>query len=76
MLVLTDTHREALSTLPVPGLRKMQKGITLLLGEAGMGKTMLQHALTLRRGRRLFVCLDHPTLNRRELLSFLAGSWS
>ncbi len=78
VLVLTDTHREALSTLQY-GLQ-VQKGITLLLGEAGMGKTMLlQHALTLRPPTGapppLFVCLNNPTLNRRELLSFLAGSW-
>jgi general secretion pathway protein A len=75
VLVLTDTHREALSTLQY-GLR-LYKGITLLVGEPGMGKSMLlRHALMVpppaNEPEPLFVCLNNPTLDRRELLAFLA----
>ena len=39
-LLLTPTHREALSNLRVRH-RPARKGITLLIGEAGTGKTTL-----------------------------------
>jgi general secretion pathway protein A len=79
VLVLTDTHREALSTLQY-GLR-LHKGITLLVGEPGMGKSMLlRHALMVpppaNEPPPLFICLNNPTLNRRELLAFLAEELS
>lgn len=71
-LHLTPQHREALDML-FRGLTR-PKGPTLLLGEAGTGKTMLLRA-TLSRietppGR--YALLSNPTLSRSEFYEFLA----
>lgn len=68
-------HREALSNLQygVSG----QKGITVLLGEAGTGKTTLVHlAIQLQRehnGQAIYV--NNPTLTRAEFYEQLAQSF-
>lgn len=68
-------HREALSNLQygVTG----QKGITVLLGEAGTGKTTLVHlAIQLQRehnGQAVYV--NNPTLTRAEFYEQLAQSF-
>lgn len=65
-------HREALSNLQygVSG----QKGITVLLGEAGTGKTTLVHLamrlLRERNGQAVYV--NNPTLTRAEFYEHLA----
>ena len=53
-LLMTSSHREALSTIQY-GLSG-RKGITLLLGPAGTGKTTLVHA-----------ALEHPRDNVKVL---------
>jgi general secretion pathway protein A len=71
-LYLTPGHREALSNLEY-GVSSA-KGITLLLGEAGTGKTtLLQAALgspLCRSVKPVFLC--NPTLTRNEFVSTLA----
>ena len=71
-LFMTPGHREALSTIQY-GITG-RKGVTLLLGEAGTGKTTLVHAaLELQagdNGRAVF--LTNPTLTREEFFEFLA----
>lgn len=78
-LVLTPSHEEALSNLQY-GITA-RKGITLLLGEAGMGKTtLLRKALTLRvrpgdADQEGWVYLNNPTLTRQEFLEVLADGF-
>lgn len=75
-LVLTPSHEEALSNLQY-GITA-RKGITLLLGEAGTGKTtLLRKALSMKTrsgdasgGGWLY--LNNPTLTREEFLDVLA----
>ena len=71
-LFLTAKHREALSHLQygVAG----RKGITVLIGEAGTGKTTLVHAaLESKRGHNTFVVhMSNPVLTRGEFIEFLA----
>ncbi len=75
-LLLTETHREALSNLEY-GI-DTRKGLTLLIGEAGTGKTtVLRRALACagasldtRRGGCVY--LNNPTLTRDEFLEALA----
>jgi general secretion pathway protein A len=74
-LLLTPTHKEALSNVEYGVTAR--RGITLLLGEAGTGKTtVLRKALAVRvesRGPRLFsMYLNNPTLTRAEFVEFLA----
>jgi type II secretory pathway predicted ATPase ExeA len=75
-LVMTPKHREALSTLEY-GVSKAN-GITLLIGEAGTGKTtLLRKALTTSADRRddnrsCLLCLNNPALTREEFLDTLA----
>jgi len=71
-LYLTPRHREALSNLKY-GLAS-QKSLTLLLGEAGTGKTTLvRAALQAMQGQNLrYVYLNNPTLTRAEFYEFLA----
>jgi general secretion pathway protein A len=74
-LLLTPSHREALSNLEY-GVSSAQ-GITLLIGEAGTGKTMvLRKALSAAPEQEpkttVWLYLNNPTLNHREFLEFLA----
>src|SRR5579859_4775705 len=71
-LFLTPQHREALSNLEY-GLTAA-KPITLLVGEAGTGKTtLLQAVLESERGSRIrCVYLSNPVLTRPEFVDLLA----
>jgi type II secretory pathway predicted ATPase ExeA len=74
-LVLTDIHREALSNLEY-GISS-QKGITLLIGEAGSGKTTLIRAAIARQPKRVHcVHLNNPALTRNEFVEMLAARFS
>jgi general secretion pathway protein A len=75
-LHLTAQHQEALSTL-IYGITTA-RGITLLLGEAGTGKTTLIRAAleaTARTSDVNCVCLVNPTLSRSEFVHFLADEF-
>jgi general secretion pathway protein A len=71
-LYLTARHSEALANLQY-GI-SARKGVTLLVGEAGTGKTTLVRAAleskACRSARALY--LNNPTLTRGEFLEFLA----
>lgn len=70
-MVLTDAHREALSNLEY-GIAS-RKGMTLLLGEAGTGKTtVLRAALDRQPARVHCVYLQNPALTRQEFIEMLA----
>jgi general secretion pathway protein A len=70
-LVLTEIHREALSNLEY-GIAS-RKGITLLVGEAGAGKTTLIRAAIARQPDRVHcVHLNNPALTRSEFVEMLA----
>lgn len=71
-LFLTVKHREALSTL-IYGL-SARKGLTVITGEAGTGKTTLLGAALLQwhAAGHLVVALRNPTMNRHEFQEFLA----
>ena len=71
-LFLSTKHREALSHLQY-GISG-GKGITLLIGDAGTGKTTLVHAaLEQQRGQKAgSVYLSNPMLTRSEFFEFLA----
>jgi general secretion pathway protein A len=71
-LFLTPRHREALSTLRY-GL-SAPRGLTLLLGDAGTGKTTLLHAALAddRRAEHRHVLISNPTLNRAEFYQYIA----
>jgi general secretion pathway protein A len=70
-LVLTDAHREALSNLEY-GVAS-RRGITLLLGEAGTGKTtIIRTALERQPDRVHSVHLHNPSLRRDEFVEMLA----
>ena len=75
-LVLTVRHREALSNLHY-GIGS-RKGITLVVGEAGTGKTTLvRAALESQRSREaLCVYVNNPTLSRNEFIEFLADGFA
>jgi general secretion pathway protein A len=75
-LYLTPRHREALSNLEY-GLFAA-KSITVLIGEAGTGKTtLLRAALESERCARVrCVYLNNPTLTRDEFLRMLAARFS
>ncbi len=74
-LYLTARHREALSNLRygVEG----RKGVTLLIGEAGTGKTtLLRAALEEQQDRPIqTVTVSNPALTRSEFFEFLASSF-
>ncbi len=78
-LVLTPSHEEALSNLEY-GITA-RKGITLLLGEAGTGKTtLLRKALTLKvrpgdTSSEGWVYLNNPTLSRHEFFEVLTAGF-
>lgn len=70
-LVLTDSHREALRNLEY-GIAS-RKGITLLIGEAGAGKTtIIRSAMESQPQRVHCVHLNNPTLTRDEFIEMLA----
>jgi general secretion pathway protein A len=74
-LFLTARQREALSNLQY-GLTSA-RGLTVLIGEAGTGKTtLLQAAITeLRDTTVKYVLMSNPTLTRSEFYEFLARSF-
>jgi general secretion pathway protein A len=75
-LVLTKQHREALSTLRY-GM-SARKGVTVLLGDAGTGKsTLVRTALDSERRRQpgQYVYLSNPALTRNELVEFIARAF-
>jgi len=71
-LFLTPSHREALSNLKY-GI-SARTGVTVLIGEAGTGKTTLIRAtLESPEGEKTHaIYLNNPTLTRTEFLEFLA----
>jgi type II secretory pathway predicted ATPase ExeA len=71
-LYLTPRQREAFSNLRY-GL-SVPKGLTLLLGEAGTGKTTLVQSILyeIDRGRIECVLVSNPTLTRPEFYEYLA----
>jgi type II secretory pathway predicted ATPase ExeA len=70
-LVLTESHREALSNLQY-GIAS-RKGITLLVGEAGSGKTtVIRTAIALQPTKVHCVHLHNPMLSRDEFVMILA----
>jgi general secretion pathway protein A len=69
-LFLSTNHREALSHLQY-GISG-RKGITLLIGDAGTGKTTLVHAALAQQGEKAAsVYLSNPMLTRSEFFEFL-----
>jgi general secretion pathway protein A len=74
-LLLTRKHREAISNLQY-GLES-GRGLTLLVGEAGTGKTTVVRAVLEKfegDGARV-AYLNNPTLTRAEFYEFLAGAY-
>ena len=74
-LHLTASHREALYTLRY-GISGA-KGISMLIGEAGTGKTTLLYAALedeAETGRRI-ACIKNPSLTRSEFLESLTNAF-
>ena len=70
-LVLTESHAEALGTLEYAIASR--KGVTLLTGEAGLGKTTLLRAAIERQPARVHtVYVQNPALSRSEFIELLA----
>jgi type II secretory pathway predicted ATPase ExeA len=70
-LVLTAAHREALSSLEY-GIAS-RKGVTLLVGEAGSGKTtVIRTAIERQQSQVHYVHLHNPALTRDEFVEMLA----
>jgi len=73
-LVLTESHREVLLNLEY-GIAS-RKGITLIIGEAGSGKTTVIRAAMERQPVRVHcVHLHNPTLSRTEFNEMLAAQF-
>ena len=74
-LLLTERHREALSNLEY-GV-SARKGLTLLLGEAGTGKTTLVRTALQgwAKAEHLIAYVNNPTLTRAEFVESLADSF-
>jgi len=73
-LVLTDSHREVLSNLEY-GIAS-RKGVTVVIGEAGSGKTTLIRTVIARQPQRvLSVHINNPTLSRQEFVETLAAKF-
>lgn len=71
-LVLLDRHREALSNLTYAIAAR--KGIMLLVGEAGTGKTtLIRSALERQPERSQAVHIQNPALTRGEFVEMLAA---
>src|SRR5262245_62316683 len=69
-LVLTDSHREVLSNLEYAIASR--KGVTLVVGDAGSGKTTLIRTVLQRQPERVHsVHLHNPTLSRQEFVEIL-----
>jgi general secretion pathway protein A len=70
-VVLTEAHREALSNMEY-GIAS-RRGITLLIGEAGTGKTtLIRSALQRQPAVVRCVYLHNPALTRDEFIEMLA----
>jgi type II secretory pathway predicted ATPase ExeA len=70
-LVMTEGHREALSNLEYAIAAR--KGITLLLGDAGCGKTTIIRSAIERQGTRVHcVHITNPALTRDEFVETLS----
>jgi general secretion pathway protein A len=70
-LYLTASHREALSNLQYGITARV--GVTVLVGEAGTGKTTLIRAtLASKNAKTYAVYLNNPALTRDEFLKFLS----
>ena len=74
-LFLTPSHREALSSLEY-GI-SARTGVTVLVGEAGTGKTTLIRATLDGRdeAKTKTIYMNNPTLTRSEFLEFLAAEF-
>jgi general secretion pathway protein A len=74
-LLLTGKHREALSNLRY-GLTS-RRGLTVMVGEAGTGKTTLIRAVIqdFEKQGALIGYLNNPTLTRDEFYEFLTTSF-
>jgi type II secretory pathway predicted ATPase ExeA len=74
-LVMTEGHREALSNLEY-GIAS-RKGVTLLIGEAGTGKTtIIRTALAKQTSKVTCVHLNNPALARHEFVEMLAAQFN
>lgn len=74
-LVPTEIHREALSNLDYAIASRT--GVTLLVGEAGTGKTtVIRAAIEKQPARTHCVHLDNPALTRSEFIEMLALRFS
>jgi type II secretory pathway predicted ATPase ExeA len=70
-LVMTESHREVLLNMEY-GIAS-RKGITLLIGEAGSGKTTVIRAAMEKQPQKVHcVHLNNPTLSRAEFNQLLA----
>jgi general secretion pathway protein A len=74
-LFLSNSHREALTNLQY-GLSG-RPGLTVLLGEAGTGKTTIVRAAlqSLTGASSQYVQLSNPTLTRQEFFEYLASGF-
>jgi len=74
-VVLTPGHQEALSNLEY-GI-SARTGVTVLIGEAGTGKTTLIRATLDARdqARTKTIYMNNPTLTRSEFLEFMAAEF-
>ena len=71
-MVMTEGHREALSNLEYAIAAR--KGLTLLLGEAGCGKTtVIRTAIDRQPSRVHCVHVTNPALTRHEFVELLAA---
>jgi general secretion pathway protein A len=75
-LLLTGKHREALSNLQY-GLMS-RRGLTMLVGEVGTGKTTLVRAVVQEFEKRgaILAYLNNPTLTRNEFCEFLTAAFN
>src|SRR5262245_7287243 len=74
-LFLTTRHRDALASLQY-GITA-RRGLTLLVGDAGTGKTTLVNAALglVQRENSRCAYLKNPTLSRGEFVEFLADAF-
>jgi general secretion pathway protein A len=74
-LFLTPQHREALSNLELAV--QARKGVTVLTGDYGTGKSTIARALLqgLDRAGAYYAYVNNPTLKRDEFIELLANSF-